>query len=280
MSSSKEVAHLYHRLNQLKMVANEQDMNGLLYSLCAVNMAEAAGLKMPAETLIEIYLTAALRVKHTYPRYMQFFCRYYVSKAKYELTTTMSNISAKFKWEFTPYGYRFFVTHPVNYDFLMYEGSLFSTLDTKLDPLAHVMRTYRQHLLKRALQALVGSGEHQKYDSQDENQQSRGNTNLISSCTGTQVCDVLCYTQLLMESMGVDLDFTKSSSQSPGCSQDRLTHWWMNLINVSAFWLLGEFEKAQELYDGVEMMPNQLRTGSDKLPMALLFAFRAKRGVL
>lgn len=316
--SAREIALVHHRLNQLHIVTNGDGLHGLYYSLCAVNMAEAADTQIAVDSLIEIYLMAALRVKQTYPRWLQYFCRYYVTKAKNEyLATTVSNSSAnvpaKFKWEFTPYGYHFFATHPVQYE--MAEGSssssttttatdnnndeiasssdasssggvtaasLFSVLDNRSDPLAYVARTYREHLLKRALQALVGCGRNQKYETQvvagtkdrqqqherrDEDENSLLASPSASSIVGTQIFDVLCYAQLLMESMG-----------GGKLDEDPLAVWWCNLVTVSAYWLLGDDEKAGRLYAAIERMPEELRRNAkDKLPAAILAAFRAKR---
>lgn len=75
LNSAKELAFVYHRLNQINLTSNIQDNNGLMLSFYAVNMAEAANSIMKPQHMAEIYLTAALRVKKTYPRFLQFFCR-------------------------------------------------------------------------------------------------------------------------------------------------------------------------------------------------------------
>lgn len=293
LASAREVALLYHRLNQMQLVhkdsstASFEDASGLLYSLCAVNMAEASGSQMAPKDLVEIYLMAALRVKETYPRWLQYFCRYYVAKASQEAGTaaaTKAGASMN-RWAFTPYGYKFFVTHPVTYgggdnDTL----NLFSRLENAADPLAYVMRTYREHLLKRALQALVGMGsasrsevqgkrdkkqqQHQKRRDDSESEELEDD-----SMSGTQIFDVLCYTQLLNETMG----------GGGGCGDgevDRVAIWWSNLIMVSAYWMLGEDDKAKQHYETVEKMPAELANGTEKLPLAILAAFNAKKRLL
>jgi sterol regulatory element-binding transcription factor 1 len=64
--------------------------------------------------------------------------------------------------------------------------STFSRLGNHADPLAYVMRVYREHLLERALQTLVAPGG--RLDAYDEEPLRR-----------TQTSDVLTYVQLLME---------------------------------------------------------------------------------
>jgi hypothetical protein len=63
LNSAKELALVYHRMNQLHLSSNMKDANGLMFALCSVNLAEAAGSTMEPENLMDIYLTAALRVK-------------------------------------------------------------------------------------------------------------------------------------------------------------------------------------------------------------------------
>jgi sterol regulatory element-binding transcription factor 1 len=147
LNSAKELALVYHRMNQLHLSSNIKDSNGLMFALCSVNMAEAAGSTMEPENLMEIYLTAALRVKRTYPKVFQFFCRYYLSKAK-QTSLICSHVPSRFQWAFTPYGYRFLVTHRFRYESQTPETSVFSKLGNKADPLAFVLRDYREHLLE------------------------------------------------------------------------------------------------------------------------------------
>lgn len=77
LMSAKELAFIMHRLNQLHLSSKvaTTDSHGFMMSLFAINMAEAAANVMPADDMVDIYLTAALRVKRTYPKFMQFFSR-------------------------------------------------------------------------------------------------------------------------------------------------------------------------------------------------------------
>jgi sterol regulatory element-binding transcription factor 1 len=92
----------------------------------------------------------------------------------------------KLQWLFTAYGHRFFVSHHWSYGSVAVV-STFSSLGNNADPLAYVMRAYREHLLDRALQTLVAPGG--RLDAYD-----------VEPLRRTQTSDVLTYVQLLMES--------------------------------------------------------------------------------
>lgn len=75
LMSARELALIMHRLNQLDLAGFGTDQNGFMMSLFAINMGEAATDVMPIDDMVDIYLTAALRVKRNYPKFMQFFSR-------------------------------------------------------------------------------------------------------------------------------------------------------------------------------------------------------------
>uniref|UniRef100_A0A6B2EG32 Putative dna-binding protein n=1 Tax=Phlebotomus kandelakii TaxID=1109342 RepID=A0A6B2EG32_9DIPT len=275
LASAKEIALIYHRLNQLHLALDMQDNHGLLLSLCSVNMADAASHLMAPDELMDIYLTAALRVKKNYPRFLKFFSRYYVSKAKAERLAVCGNVPAKLTWQFTPYGYRYFVNHTFHFG-VSGLSEEFSQLENKCDPLAFATREYREHLLKRALQCLVGCGGGASSGTKTAGEKQ---TNLMTSYTGTQICDVLCYTQLLIDTLktqGSDGDLGRMEN----LGRDSVTNWWCSLISVAAFWLLGEDDKAKDLYVRVNVLPKVLQEATDELPLALLAAFMAKKRLL
>lgn len=136
LTSARELALVSNRLNQIHWATNMNDSHGILMSLFSINMAEAsAGIFNPSD-LISIYMTAALRVKRSYPMWLKFFGRYYVSKAKQESAKMCEQIK-KYQWAFTPYGYRYFISH----DFDANSGaSLFASLTNKADPISYVLK--------------------------------------------------------------------------------------------------------------------------------------------
>jgi len=305
LSSAKELALVYHRMNQLHLTANMKDGNGLMMSLCAVNMAEAAGGLMEPENLMEIYLTAALRVKRTYPKILQFLCRNYLSKAKQQ-SLLCPHIPSRIRWAFTPNGYRFLVSHRFRYENQIPETSIFSKLGNKADPLSFVLRDYREHLLEKAIQCLVGSGSNKNdvsKESADKNHKKekkpvQPETTPNSSADeasdgaegersfkGCQISDVLSYTQMVMQTMSGEkpIQFDDSMHMNPDGSawcEDRLAQWWSGLLSVAAFWLLGEDSSSEKLYALIEKWPAEFGGLENNLPKALFAAWHARKGLM
>lgn len=309
LSSAKELALVYHRMNQLHLSTNMKDSNGLMLALCSVNMAEAAGNMMESENLMEIYLTAALRVKRNYPKVFQFFCRYYLSKAK-QISLSCSHVPSRFQWAFTPYGYRFMVTHRFRYESQTPEMSVFSKLGNKADPLSFVLRDYREHLLEKAIQCLVGSGSSKNEVTKEsssakcsnrkepkhapESEASPSSSADEASDTadgersfkGSQISDLLSFTELIMHSMSVEKPVTfaeKVLSLKDGQKmyEDRLAQWWCSLLSVAAYWLLGEDNEAEKLYSIIEKWPAEFNgLENNNMPKSLFAAWNARKGIM
>lgn len=295
-------------MNQLHLSANMKDSNGLLLSLSALNMAEAAGNHMEPENLMEIYMTAALRVKRTYPKVLQFFCRYYLSKAK-QLSSVCGHVPSQYQWAFTPYGYRFLVTHRFRYENQTPESSVFSRLGNKSDPLSYVLRDYREHLLEKAIQCLVGSGSSRNEVAETESSsvqcgrkspkpsvESEGSPNSSADEGGdgsdneasrkrSQISDVLSYGDLIMHSMSAEkpikfADKMSTFEDNQKTCDDRLAQWWCSLLKVAAYWLLGEDASAEKLYSFIERWPEEFTGLENNLPKSLFAAWNARKGLM
>ncbi|XP_053658131.1 sterol regulatory element-binding protein 2 [Anopheles marshallii] len=303
LHSARELALLYHRLNQLHLVTNRTDANGLMMSLCAVNMAETAASVISVDDTIEIYLLAALRVKRSYPKLLQYYCRYYLAQAK---QLASDHTSRRFRWLFTPYGFRFLTTSRFRYgERTDNSAALFTTLCNSADPIEYVMREYRLNLLQQALQLLVGSGHERTVrdttngagtpgkggaagvlggkDAKEDHHGSKSSEAADLSSTGAGVSgDILHFTELLQDTFGLEkpVPFDGCSVHGTECCFDELAHWWCNLLRVAGFWLLGEDELAEALYVQVETMPATLQQTDDPLARALLLAFHARRGLI
>lgn len=124
-----------------------------------------------------------------------------MSKAKQTCTIIQGKIPEKFQWAFTPYGYKFLTNHPYRLiattattNATTEDDSMFSILSNRSEPLAYVMKDYREHLLEKALQCLCGAG-HVKNDVSSVKPSKLDDTQ--PNLSTTQISDVLCYTQLL-----------------------------------------------------------------------------------
>lgn len=121
--------------------------------------------------------------------------------------------------------------------------------------------------MEKAIQCLVGASKTKhranKQNNQPTNQQivetsengdvsndENGSTNDVTNdqqnpssnfATGTQISDVLIFTQLLMDSMAVEKpvkfdDQTYLVNDHGDDRQDRLAHWWCCMLSMAAYW--------------------------------------------
>ena len=128
---------------------------GINLALCAVNLAEAAGDHMPVGKLAEIYATAALTVRLSFPSVLQSMTRYFLRRTRKVCSTPGADLPSGMKWLCQPLGHRFFVDG--NWT-IAGKASIFSSYGNEADPLGHVTQAFREHLLERALYSLVTPG--------------------------------------------------------------------------------------------------------------------------
>ncbi|CAG0895751.1 unnamed protein product [Cyprideis torosa] len=278
--SLREVASVYHRLHQLHLTGftpqEYAPLLGTTLALSAVNLGEASGRQMNRGTLAQIYVTAALRVKHSFPRAFFFLERYYLYKARRLCPQEISLLPAPLRWLFRPAGYRFFVSHSWKYEEHRRQTSVpFSSLSNQAEPLSYAMRLYREHLLEKALYPLVRPG--LTHGDSCENPTLAS----VPSRTG----DALPHVKLLMEAAqmagtpeeSIPLN-GRNNAPLTRSTTDEVSQWWAAVVGVAAYWLLGEDEPAERYYPMVESIPEPLKSSpSDPLPRATLLAFRARR---
>ncbi|KAJ6639628.1 Sterol regulatory element-binding protein 1 [Pseudolycoriella hygida] len=184
-------------------------------------------------------------------------CNYYLSKAKQIASSSNAKISEGLAWALTSYGYKFLSSHPfLNVQIkASSKNDLFSTTASPSQPLSLVKRDFRNHLLERALQCLIGVGTAKnevKNDSDD-----------TQNFPTSQISDVLNYTKLLI-----------------GCSDDDpQSAWWSNLLSTAAYWLLGDDVQAEKFHQLTQKVPKTF-TSQKSLPMALINVFDARKTLL
>lgn len=266
LTSSRELALIYHKLNQIHLVEKVEEtshMLGFVLALNAVNLAEATGSMMPHSQLIDIYVAMALRIKSSCYYLLQGIHRYYLGLAKYTSTNACEPIPSRLQWILTPSGYRFFVTQKFGYE-LEVNNVPYATLGNKADPLSYIMKQYREHLLEKALQTLVAPG----CKLEDEN-----------SAKKTHTSDVLNYVQLLYETVTNDVTSIYSLTTLQKYDDD-VVHWWTSVLAVACNWLLGEEDGIEALYSKVENIPENLLALNDPLPKAVIAAYKARKSYL
>ncbi|XP_045621713.1 sterol regulatory element-binding protein 1 isoform X2 [Procambarus clarkii] len=253
-----EFSHVYHRLHKLHLMGHASDSShllGLYLALTAINLAECGGVA--GGDMAEMLVTSALRAKESLPERCRILARVLVAQAKRRYSETDKASFSALGWLFTPSGKRFFVSHKWSYD--AHRESMFSQLTDKADPLAYLLLLYREHLLERAITTLVNPG-NKADDVCEENAHRR-----------TQTSDVLEYIHLLNET------YNGSGTSLGIFCRDEVCCWWGSLFEVVAHWLLGDDDQAESLYSTVENVPEALKISDDPLPMAVLYAARARR---
>lgn len=264
LASARELALIFNRLNQLHLTSKINDSHGLVMSLYAINMTEVAASLLTPHELASIFITSALRVKRSYPKYLKFFGRYFISRAKNE-NSKISEQTKDTHWLFTSYGYRYFISH--NFDFVENEKedpnatTLFATLSNPADPMSYVVKHYREHLLTKAIQCLLGSGSHKSHNAKNKTQDS--NATAAAAPPGTMVSNVLKYTSLLRDTLSEE-------------NNDINIEWWTSVLEIAVHWLLGEDNLAENLLETVRTLPKELKESGDNLPKALHAILKAK----
>jgi sterol regulatory element-binding transcription factor 1 len=161
------------------------------------------------------------------------------------------------KWAFNGSAYKFLLAHHFNYE--SPTKSLFSTVTNEADPIAHVVKDYRENLIEKAIRCLVGfsgSGKAENAKERTPNprevhvkkEESSGSENESENFlkSSTTIAKVLGYTQQIGETMtggGKLLKFAEILGEERKC-EDPVAFWWSSLLSVAGYWLLGEEKMA------------------------------------
>lgn len=140
LNSAQELAIILNRCNQIHLSQNIGNGCGLILSMYAVNMAEVARNIAPL-TLIDVYLTAALRCRKNYVYFFSWICsRYYLYKARSEASLLCGQrLPPKYNWIFNnAYGYKFICKFSFDAVSNNSGASLFSSEINPLDTLSIV----------------------------------------------------------------------------------------------------------------------------------------------
>lgn len=193
LNSARELANVLNRCNQIHLSRGNHARDGIIFSMYAVNMAEVASNMNPME-LLDIYLTGALRCKHSCPHLISLLgSRYYLYKAKSVASLFFGQkLPAKYNWIFNqPYGLKFFKKYSFENEATCDENekSFFSVASQTLDPIQQVFQKFNEHLLQRTLQCLIGIGVDPK-----------ANIKPSQSTEAPTISDVLAFAELLKDS--------------------------------------------------------------------------------
>ncbi|CAK1551782.1 unnamed protein product [Leptosia nina] len=243
-----EVSNVSHKLAQLELLLNQSGRSErFVLALQAVNLAEVAG---DQQLLADTYITAALVFKDYMPRIGKGLCRSYL-RACSACTTWRDTTEwpLRVRWSASERGQIFLRTRTWTYELAPPSAALFSRIPCPQDPLAYAMRTYHLELLQKSLQVLLCADE-------------RSNTR-----------DVLDLVKLITDDVSTD------APHHSGC-WDPVMEWWANIVGVAATWLLADVNKAADIGDRLNMLPEPLANCEDPLPGALHMAYKSRRGLL
>ncbi|KAK1331753.1 hypothetical protein QTO34_009728 [Cnephaeus nilssonii] len=102
-ASARDAALVYHRLHQLHATVHRRPPH------CRQPGADVQGDAVPAATLADIYVAAALTVKTHLPRALHFLTRFFLSSARQACLAQSGSVPAAMQWLCHPVGHRFFV---------------------------------------------------------------------------------------------------------------------------------------------------------------------------
>ncbi|KAM3967924.1 LOW QUALITY PROTEIN: sterol regulatory element binding protein [Aphomia sociella] len=243
-----EVSTASHRLAQLSVLPSHSGRGErILLALQAVNLAQAAGDSM---LLADTYVTAALVFKDYLPRIGNWLCGYYLRLCRGACSAAGSGAGAgRLRWAGGARAQSFLRSRRWSYERDHRASALFCRLPDPTDPLAYAMRAYHLELLQKSLQMLLCADE-------------RSNTR-----------DVLELVKLITDDVSTD------APQHNGC-WDPVMEWWTNIVGVAATWLLADTNRAIEIGNRLNMLPESLTNCEDPLPGALHLAYKSRRGLL
>ena len=197
LNSRKELALTFHYLSQLHLVKNSETkldkLYGLMLSLNAANLAEAAGILISAEHLVDIYVGVILRIRSFTPSWLRMTRKLYFGLARKVKLSTVKEMPARIRWIFSSYGSRFFLVRgKVDYRSGAKYKNMFCQLENEADPMSYVLKVYKEHLMRKAIQILLSPG--QKSEMYEIN-------NYTTNVRFSQIPDALSYVNLLLETV-------------------------------------------------------------------------------
>lgn len=267
-ASARDAALVYHRLHQLHATGKYTGgcLTAASLALSALNLAECAGDAVPAATLADIYVAAALTVKTHLPRALHFLTHFFLNSARQACLAQSGSVPIAMQWLCHPVGHRFFVDG----DWAVCSPpreSLYSSAGNPVDPLAQVTQLFREHLLELALNCVAQpSPSPASADGDREFSEALGYLQLLHRCSdaaGAPVCS-----------------FSGGSSMATTTGADPVAKWWASLTAVVTHWLRRDEEAAVRLYPLVERLPRALQESERPLPRAALLSFKAARALL
>ncbi|XP_075038960.1 sterol regulatory element-binding protein 2 isoform X2 [Mixophyes fleayi] len=249
-TSARDAALVYHKMHQLHLTGKLPSCwhcSGLNLSLCAVNLAECAGNKIPQSLLSEIHLTTAVQMKTTFSKRFSFLSAYFLGCAQSTSSANDTDSLPEFlRWLSHPLGKNFFINSNWTVKSAA-KDSLYSSTRNPADPIAQIHRAFCESLLEKALYSLA-KPETSKMTLEEE------------SCEFTKAQEYLKLLTIFADSVGgvTSLPLGGSSCMLSSASTDPICRWWYSVSSMAIGWLQGDDSVVKFHYLDVERIPKLL----------------------
>ncbi|KAK0417054.1 hypothetical protein QR680_012809 [Steinernema hermaphroditum] len=269
--SHAATALLYHQLHQLHMIGVDDEsgrFTGLYLALCAVNLAESAGISPEGVThgqRADIYINLALRIRACLPRYPgSILVAYFMKRAKRHAGKETDEATVRgMQWLFHPVAQRFLADADNVASLLTCSKHLnhfpFSTNYLSVKPVDRLTSAFKMHLLW-SLAAELQSSE------------------LSNLAKFVEISHLLLNvsTHYSTVARSAPRDVSVAEWDSPMNLQgDDLCSWWTHVTTCALYWKYGDTQRAQKHYAVVRKCPAQLL--KNNLALAVGHAFCSRK---
>uniref|UniRef100_A0A1I8ARL8 BHLH domain-containing protein n=1 Tax=Steinernema glaseri TaxID=37863 RepID=A0A1I8ARL8_9BILA len=268
--SHAATALLYHQLHQLHMIGVDDEsgsLAGLHLALCAVNLAEAAGIEPDGVThghRADIYVNMALRIRSCLPRYPgALLAAYFMKRAKRHAGLDPDDAAVRsMQWLFHPVAKSFLadtenVTALLNCSKHMNHFP-FSTHYLSVKPIDRLTSAYKMHLLWSLAAELQSS--------------TLGN---LASFVEMSHLLLNISTHYASATRNTPKDASMMDWDSPITLQgDDLCSWWTHVVTCALYWKYADTQRAHKHYAVVRKCPAQLLKNNLALSVGHAFCSR------
>ncbi|KAM4722176.1 sterol regulatory element-binding protein 2 [Rhinophrynus dorsalis] len=246
-TSARDAALVYHKLHQLHLTGKlppSWRCSGLNLALCAVNLAECAGDKIPTSLLAEIHLTTAIQMKTSFPGRFHFLTAYFLGCAQNISSSSDESLPDSLRWLSHPLGKLFFI----NCDWTVKSAareSLYTSARNPADPITQIHRAFCESLLEKAMYSMA-KPETCKVTSEED------------SCDLSMAQHYLKLLSGFADSTGSVTSLPLTGSSPMLSFADPICRWWYSVSSMAIGWLQGDDASVKAHFVDVERIPKFL----------------------
>ncbi|KAM4651534.1 sterol regulatory element-binding protein 2 isoform 2-T2 [Discoglossus pictus] len=247
-TSARDAALVYHKLHQLYLTGklpSSWNCSGLNLALCAVNLAECAGDKIPTSLLAEIHLTTAVQMKSSFQWRFRFLSAYFLGCAQNIYSPSEESLPESLRWLSHPLGKRFFIDCAWTVKNASRE-SLYSSVRNPADPVTQIHRAFCESLMQKALYSLM--------------KPEASKASVEENCEFSTAKEYLKLLSRFSDTMGsvTSLPLSASSSMLSSTGADPISRWWYSVSSMAIGWLQGDDTAVKCHFVDAERIPKHL----------------------